>query len=124
MQDLNTCDAGVEWMLVDLEANPPSTSGLLGVDMITNTTEEKILAHALYEIRTLLSSYLGSENSGPIEVRVAAHLAYALHNEAIAVGEGRSFDVNAALAKVAAIDTILNTEDGSKFSRYVSSGKL
>ncbi|MDP1613526.1 MAG: hypothetical protein Q8M11_20900 [Sulfuritalea sp.] len=91
--------------------------------MVANTTEVKVLALALHQIRVLLSPYLGSENAGPIEVRVAAHLAYALHNEALAVAEGRDFDVKAALAKVQAIDALLNVEDGSKFSRLVIAGE-
>lgn len=40
-------------------------------------TESELLAHALYQVRVLLSSYFGSNNEGPIEVRFAAHLAYA-----------------------------------------------
>jgi hypothetical protein len=35
----------------------------------------KILAQGIYEIRLLLSGYLGSENSGDPVIRRAAHLA-------------------------------------------------
>jgi hypothetical protein len=42
-----------------------------------NEAETKLIAKALYEIRVLLSSYIGEENKGPPEVRLAAHLAYA-----------------------------------------------
>jgi hypothetical protein len=90
--------------------------------MVANTTEQNILAHALYEIRILLSPYLGANNKDPIEVRVAAHLAYALHNEALAVAEGQHFDVEAALAKVKAIDALLNVQDGSRISQLIESG--
>ncbi|SEI17981.1 hypothetical protein [Pseudomonas asplenii] len=41
---------------------------------------------ALLEIRGLLADYLGSDVEAPMNVLVAAHLAYAPHNEA----EGRS----------------------------------
>ena len=51
-------------------------------------TQTKILAQALFEIRLLLSNYLGSDNSADLCVRLAAHLAYALHNEALSVMEG------------------------------------
>jgi hypothetical protein len=85
-----------------------------------HAAEEKILAHAIQEIRQLLSPYLGSENKGPLEVRVAAHLAYALHNEAIALIEGSNFDVEAALKKVVSIDNILNVQDGSRLARLIS----
>ena len=91
--------------------------------MAANSDEEKILAHALFEIRVLLSSYLGSNNSGPMEVRVAAHLAYALHNEALAIMEGRDFDIKAALEKVAAIDSILKVQDGSRIVQLMRLGK-
>jgi hypothetical protein len=40
----------------------------------------------------LLSGYLGTQSSGDISVRQAAHLAYALHNEALAILERGIFD--------------------------------
>lgn len=43
----------------------------------------KVLAAAVIEIRTQLAHYLGSESGADKSVRLAAHLAYALHNEAI-----------------------------------------
>ena len=55
------------------------------------------MAQAVYEIRQLVSSYLGSENEGDPVVRRAAHLAYALHNEALAVLENRTFDCEKAV---------------------------
>ena len=91
--------------------------------MPDQNSEVKLLAHALYQMRILLSGHLGSENKSPIEVRVAAHLAYALHNEALAIMEGRHFDVSLALNKIEAIDNILGTEDGTWFSRHFSTGK-
>lgn len=81
-----------------------------------NDAETKLIANALYEIRVLLSSYIGSENEAPIHLRFAAHLAYALHNEASALAAGGRFDVDAALKKVAAIDGILNTHDGRRLA--------
>lgn len=75
-----------------------------------NDAETKIIAKALSEIRLLLSSYLGSENEGPLDVRFAAHLAYALHSEALALATGTGFDVDAALRKVAAIDGIVGSD--------------
>ena len=91
--------------------------------MSTSKMEQRLLAHAIEQIRILLSDYLGSQNQGPLQVRIAAHLAYALHNEAIAATEGKGFDVGAALAKVEAIDKILNVEDGSRFSHFVNGEK-
>lgn len=88
--------------------------------MPENISEEKLLAHALYHIRLLLSGFLGSQNQGPLEVRVAAHLAYALHNEALAVIEGKCFDVPNALKNIERIDQILSVEDGKKFANFVS----
>lgn len=88
--------------------------------MSENISEEKLLAHALYHIRVLLSGFLGSQNQGPLEVRVAAHLAYALHNEALAVIEGKCFDVPSALENIEHIDQILGIEDGKKFTHFVS----
>lgn len=84
--------------------------------MNTVSHEVQIIASALYEIRSLLSSYLGAENEAPLEVRLAAHIAYALHNEAACLVDGSGFDVNAALLKVATIDNILPGNDGVRLA--------
>ncbi|MDO9029913.1 MULTISPECIES: hypothetical protein [Hydrogenophaga] len=76
-------------------------------------TETKVLAQALYEIRLLLSEYLGSEIEADMSVRTAAHIAYALHNDALAVLDGGSFDATEAVKRVEAIDLILGTETGA-----------
>jgi hypothetical protein len=76
--------------------------------MTVDTTDQgKLLAKALYEIRLLLSSYVGTSVDGDMSVRIAAHIAYALHNEALAVSEGRAFDFPAAVSKIKAIDGLL-----------------
>jgi hypothetical protein len=69
--------------------------------------ESKVLTAALYQCRILLARYLGSQNDAAIEVRLAAHLAYALHNDALAVMDGRGFDVQASLKRIAQIDQII-----------------
>jgi len=50
--------------------------------------EAELLAAALLEIRILLGDCLGSVNDAPPKTRIAAHLAYALHNEAETIHEG------------------------------------
>lgn len=65
---------------------------------------------ALYQIRVLLSSYLGSQNEGDMSVRQAAHLAYALHNEALALVEGGSFDPTTVIRRLEAVDAMLSSE--------------
>lgn len=87
-----------------------------------NHLETKLIANALYEIRLLLASYLGKVNEAPADVRFAAHLAYALHNEASALAEGNGFDVSSALQKVGAIDGILGTDDGKRLATLWSTG--
>lgn len=84
--------------------------------------ETKLIANALYEIRLLLSSYLGSENDAPPGVRFAAHLAYALRNEASALAAGTGFDVTAALRKVAAIDGTVGSDDGRRLAQSWATG--
>ncbi len=83
--------------------------------MTEQSAEVKLLAYALYQIKILLGAHLGSQSTSPTELRVVAHLAYALHNEALAILENRSFDLKAALAKLDAIDGIVGTKDGSFF---------
>jgi len=40
-------------------------------------------------------------------VRVAAHLAYALHNDALAVIDGKEFNIDEAISRIEAVDRIL-----------------
>ena len=88
--------------------------------MSHNASQEKILAQGIYEIRLLLSAYLGSQNQGDPLVRRAAHLAYALHNEALAVIEGGTFDSAAAVDKVSAVDAMFQESFASRFTPHVS----
>ncbi len=69
-------------------------------------SQAKIMALGIYEIRLLLSAYLGSQNADDPAVRRAAHLAYALHNEALAVIEGRTFDGAKAMDKIRAVSKL------------------
>lgn len=87
-----------------------------------DNAETKLIANALCELRLLLAPYIGSENEAPGDVRLAAHLAYALHNEASALAAGTGFDVGSALGKVAAIDGILGTNDGERLAELWSTG--
>lgn len=77
--------------------------------MTMDTSDQsKLLAKALYEIRLLLSGYVGSPVDADMSVRVAAHIAYALHNEALAVCGGKTFDMASAAKKIEAIDGLLD----------------
>jgi hypothetical protein len=88
--------------------------------MSENPSQAKILAQGIYEIRLLLSGYLGSQNEGDPVVRRAAHLAYALHNEALAVIEGGTFDSAEAVRKVSAVDAMFQESFASRFAPHVS----
>lgn len=77
------------------------------------TAQTRLLALALIEIRTLLADYLGSDVDVPMSVRVAAHMAYALHNEAEAAYGNADFQLECATQKICAIDQILGVSDGA-----------
>ena len=80
-------------------------------DAMPNTPQpERLIAAALYEIRLLLAPYLGSESAAELPIRIAAHLAYALHNEAQAICEGETISGAAAITRIAAIDRVVGTE--------------
>ena len=81
-----------------------------------STHETKVLAFALEEIRNLLAGHLGSDATSELSVRIAAHIAYALHNEAAAVIEGSSFNAEKAIDKIQAIDAILSVTEGTTLS--------
>ena len=81
----------------------------------------KTVALALYQVRILLSSCLGSQNDTDISVRQAAHLAYALHNEALAIVEGGSFDPEAVAQRLAAVDSMLGSQFAELFESVLTS---
>lgn len=85
-----------------------------------NDSQTKILAQAIYDIRLLLSGYLGSQNPGDIVVREAAHLAYALHNEALAILKNGTFDPADAVRKIEAVDRIFNETFAERFTAHVT----
>lgn len=71
----------------------------------------RLMAAAVYEIRQLLSLYLGSECDADDSVRLAAHLSYALHNDALAILEGGGeFDVEAAIQRIKRAEFIVGKE--------------
>jgi len=83
-------------------------------------SQTKILAQGIHEIRLLLSGYLGSQNAGDPVVRRAAHLAYALHNEALSIIEGGTFDSEKAVDKVRTVDKMFEESFASRFETHVS----
>lgn len=82
--------------------------------------EAKVLALAVFEIRVLLADYLGSENKGDLPVRQAAHLAYALHNQALAVLEGKHFNVAEAISGFGFAERVLGAGFAERFKNTLS----
>jgi hypothetical protein len=78
---------------------------------MTNS-EAKLFAMVVYELRILLSGVAGPDS--PYEVQLAWRLAYALHNDAEAVVDGRGFDIEVALKRIAHIDQLLGGDDGQR----------
>jgi hypothetical protein len=83
--------------------------------MDNNTEQIKLLASALYELRILLAPYLGDDVDADISIRIATHLVYALHNEALAIKDGQNFNMDDALKKIKAIDNIVGEEYADYF---------
>jgi len=79
----------------------------------------RMFAQAIYEIRLLLSGHLGSQTPGDIAVRQAAHLAYALHNQAEEVLSGRPGDIENSLSRIQALDKMFNSNYAKKFSMHL-----
>ena len=78
--------------------------------MTNSISSEQLIAAALYKIRLLLASYLGSESTAELPVRIAAHLAYALHNDALLLLEGEQTNVSSALARIGAVDGMFDSQ--------------
>lgn len=81
----------------------------------------KIFAQALWEIQSLLHGYLGNEASGDLSVRQAAHLSFALQNEALAVLEGKYFDAEQAIIKIKVVDEIFDENFSVNFAEALNS---
>lgn len=81
--------------------------------------QTKILAFAVYELRQLLSGQLGSASEGDLSVRTAAHLAYALHNQAGLAMQGEAFDVQGAITALAAVDRMLGESYVQRLSKII-----
>ncbi len=82
-------------------------------------TQEQVLAFALYEIRLLLSNHLGSDSTSDMSIRAAAHLAYALHNQADAALQGNAFDPRQATDALDGVDRLLGTNFQARLSSAI-----
>jgi uncharacterized protein len=67
-------------------------------------TPQQIMAFAVFELRLLLAGHLAPDSQADPATRAAARLAYSLHNQALAVLEGRSFDSTGAIEAIANVD--------------------
>lgn len=79
--------------------------------------EKRLMAAAVYELRVLLASYIGSDE--PPAIRAPAEFAYALHNQALAILEGKPVDVPAALRSLERLTPLLGEKYLSHFHRTV-----
>lgn len=72
----------------------------------------QLFALILCDIRRGLSHRLGLGRLNPeyFQESKAAHLAYAIHNEALAVLEGKNFDIEVALKKFEALREPFNDD--------------
>ena len=71
-----------------------------------DVTSEMFLGPALYEMGVLLSAHIGGCLVVPHVVRVAAELAYAVHNVALAAFEGRPFEHGSTFSAWARAETV------------------
>lgn len=65
----------------------------------------KFFAQLLIEFKGYLSSNLAPPNGAPTPEHIAAHLAFAFHNEANASLDGKEFDLDSAWKKLEMLDT-------------------
>ena len=84
--------------------------------MTRHSNQARLLASALYEIRILLSGYLGSDNPGEVTARQAASLAYALHNQAEALALDQDFDPSACVAALRYVDHQFDSDYLKRFA--------
>ena len=83
-----------------------------------NNSQAKLLAAALYEIRLQLVGRVGKTDDSP--ETLAGALAYALHNDALAVLEGNSFDEDAAWRRLKGVDERLGTDVSERLRFHIA----
>lgn len=81
--------------------------------------EKRLMAAALSEMRVLLAAHIGQ---GEDSVGAAADFAYALHNQALAILEGRPIDVHAALDSMKRLEPALGAGYMHHFRSLVLEG--
>ncbi|SMP78257.1 hypothetical protein SAMN06265222_12516 [Neorhodopirellula lusitana] len=75
---------------------------------MANSEHARMMAAAVYELRLLLSDHLGSDCDSDPCLRLAAHLAYALHNEAFTMLErDETFDLDTARRRIRTAESIV-----------------
>jgi hypothetical protein len=79
--------------------------------------EKRLLAAAVFELRVLLANHLDPQDQSPASV--AAQLAYALHNQALAALSGQSFDVRQALDGLGRLEPQLGSAYLQQFRQVV-----
>lgn len=82
----------------------------------------KILAHAVYELRQLLSSHIGPAVKDNICEAASANLVYALHNEALAIIENRpqEFNVHDAIRKIKGMEEMIGDKYSGQFQELIN----
>ena len=85
----------------------------------------KILAQAVYDLRLLLSNHLGSPFEGASSEKIAAHLSYALHNDALAIIRNREedFDIEKTIKTLNHLDSLFGNEPNSCFKNVINARK-
>ncbi|GEM_PF-5077116 len=79
--------------------------------------EKRLLSVALFNLRVLLASHIDPENQSPASD--AAWLAYSLHNQALSVLNGQTFDVAQALQAVERLEPRLGKAYVRQFRQAV-----
>lgn len=79
--------------------------------------EKRLLAAAVFELRVLLSAHINPDDQSP--AASAALFAYALHNQALAVLDGKPIDVVKALDSVAKLEYRLGVPYVQQFRKIV-----
>ena len=78
--------------------------------------EVRLLAACLYEIRVVLGRHVGATELTPESE--AAAIAYAVHNEALAILEGRDFDIESTRQRLKFWDDRLNSGHLSRIDMH------
>ena len=94
-------------------------AGTMSDQNFTSDQQLRAFAAVIFELRCLLSQYVTTDLTKDKQVRKAAYLAYAFHNQAQDVLDGKQADLAFALVELGNFDRLLDSDLTSRIEQEI-----